>query len=138
MKKICFYIFLIFAICLLFLFACNRVDSLYEIFIYVTESDKSLPAGKIMCYGNKYDDSISENTLSEYLGLSGYPGFKDRIEELVVYSSVKGNYCELAAIKLYRASDIPDAKLFFERRIKAVTRATNMSNIKSYTENAFI
>ncbi|MBQ4556902.1 MAG: hypothetical protein IJA60_04565 [Clostridia bacterium] len=138
MKKICFTFFMIGALCLFFLFSCSKSGTLYDIITSVTVNDKSLPAGRILCYGRMYDNTVSDDTLSEYLGLEGYPEFKDRIEDMAVYSSVNGDYCELAAMKLYKASDTPDGKLFFERRIAAATRALNMSGQKGYAEGAYI
>ena len=136
MRKI--YLFVLALIFPVFVFSCGKEVKLYDILISVTADENSLPAGKIMCYGNIYEDSISESTLTEYLGLYNYPEFKDNIEELCVYSSLKGDYCELALIKLYRVSDVHDAKLFFERRIKLTERTLNLSGKKGYAENAKI
>lgn len=138
MKKICFMFFIISSLCLFCLFSCSKTDSLYDLVVSVTASNNELPAGKILCYGRMYENTISDDTLCEYLGLLGYPEFKEKIEDMAVYSSVSSDYCELAAMKLYRSSDIHDGKLFFERRIAEVTRALNVSGKKGYTENAYI
>lgn len=138
MKKFCFCIFLIFAVCIFFLFSCRKAKSLYDVILFVTHNENSLPAGKIMCYGNQYESSMSSDTLSDYLGLEGYPDFKYNIEDLAIYSSLNGDYCELAAMRLYRASDVNDGKLFFERRIKAVERVLNISGKKGYADKAYI
>lgn len=138
MKKFCFLIFLIFAVCIFFLFSCKKAKSLYDVILFATHNEKGLPAGKIMCYGNRYEDSVSSETLFEYLGIEGYPEFKYKIEDLVIYSSINGDYCKLAAMRLYKASDINDGNLFFERRIKAAQRVLNISGKKGYADSAYI
>lgn len=120
------------------LFSCTKSSSLYDIVMSVTALDDSMPAGNIICYGQIYENSMSDDTLSEYLGLEGYPQFKDKIEQLAVYASVGGNYNELALLKLYRASDIADGVLFFERRIKAAKRVGIFESNVQNADNAYI
>ncbi len=139
MKKICFTVFVLAAICLFVLFSCAKADSLYDVLVSVTAADKSLPAGKILCYGRLYENTVSYDTLSEYLGLEGYPLFKEKIEDFALYSSLSDEFLELCALKVYFRDDIADAKLFFERRIKDIKRTLNFSGkevpesyIKSY------
>ena len=138
MKKVFFYLFLAGAIFVFILFSCAKSDCLYDVILSITSNDETLPAGKILCYGKHYENSVSTDTLSEYLGLSGYPDFKDKIEDLAFYSTLNGDYAEIAAIKLYSSDDIEDAKLFFERRIKAVKRARNTSKKSGYASDAYI
>ena len=138
MKKVCFYLFVFAAICLFCLFSCSKTGNLYDIIISATANDETLAQGKILNYGKIYQNNISDDTLSEYLGLKGYPEFKDKIEELVVYSTLSGDYAELAAMKLYSSSDITDGKQYFERRIKSTTRALNMSGQKGYSDSAYV
>ena len=138
MKKFCFIFFIILSLCLFCLFSCSKVNNLYDVIASAVLNDNSLPAGKILCYGINYENAVSDDTLSEYLGLSGYPEFKEKIEDMAVYSSLNGDYCELAAMRLYKASDTLDGKLFFERRIAAVSRVLNLSNKKGYSDNAYI
>ena len=127
MKKICFTLFVLAALSLFVLFSCAKTDSLYDVLVSVTATDKSLPRGKILCYGRLYENKISDNTLSEYLGLEGYPAFKDKIEDFALYSSLSDEFSELCAIRLFSKDDIADAKLFFERRIKDIRRTLNFS-----------
>ena len=139
MKKICFTLFVLAAICLFVLFSCAKADSLYDVLVSVTAAEKSLPAGKILCYGRLYENTVSDDTLSEYLGLDGYPSFKDKIEDFALYSSLSDEFLELCALKVYLKDDVKDAKLFFERRIKDISRTLNFvgkempeAYIKSY------
>lgn len=104
----------------------------------VTANDTTLPAGKILCYGMQYENAVSDETLSAYLGLEGYPEFKDKIEDLAVYSSLMGDYCELAVMRLYRSSDAADGVLFFERRIKETGRALKIGAKNGYADSAYI
>ncbi len=136
MRKICFSIFVFAAICLFVLFSCAKTDNLYDVLLGATAADKSLSAGKILCYGPLYKNSVSDDTLSEYLGLSTYPKFKEKIEDFALYSSLMGEFEELCAIRLYQKDDIADAKLLFERRIKDIRRTLNME--KRYMPNAYI
>ncbi len=138
MKKICFAFFLILSICLFVLFSCAKTDSLYNVLVSVTASDESLPAGTVLCYGRLYENSVSLDTLDEYLGLSGYPTFAEKIEDFSFYSTLMGDYSELAAIRLYSADDVKDAMLFFERRIKDVKRTLNMAKQKGFADSAYI
>ena len=138
MKKCCFYIAVLLALALFFLFSCTQTDSLYDALISVTANDETLPAGSILCYGRNYQEQMSEDFLSDYLGLSGYPEFKDKIEEMAVYSSLGGEFCELAVMKLYNANDAQDGRLFFERRANEARRALKTAEIEGYAENAKI
>ena len=138
MKKFFFYSFLLLAICLFFLFSCARTDSLYDVVAAVTANDITLPAGKILCYGRGYASPVSEETLSEYLGLGGYPAFQEKIEDLAVYSTLQGEYAELAVMRLYRSSDAQDGALFFERRIQEAARALKMSGKAGYAEQGYV
>ena len=138
LKKFFFYTFLLLAVCLFFLFSCARTDSLFDVVASVTAEDTALSAGKILCYGKHYENAVTAATLSEYLGLGGYPEFKDNIEDLAVYSTLRGEYAELAIMRLYRASDAADGALFFERRIKETTRALNLSRRQGYADTAYV
>lgn len=138
MKKACFYLAVVAALAFFCLFSCAKVDSLYEVVLAVTAGDDALPVGSIYCYGRNYETRMSDEFLSDYLGLSGYPEFKDKIEEMVVYSSLGGKFCELAVMKLYRASDAQDGRLFFERRAADARRALKTAEIEGYAENALI
>ncbi len=113
--------------CLFVLFSCAKTDSLYDVLLSTTAVDESLPAGKILCYGRLYENSVSDDTLSEYLGLEGYPTFKEKIEDFALYSSLTDEFMELCALRLYFKDDIADAKLLFERRIKDITRTLNFT-----------
>ncbi len=104
----------------------------------LTIEDNTLPAGIVMCYGHGHENSISDDTLCEYLGLSGYPEFKDKIEELSVYSSVGNKYMELAAMRLYAATDTPDGVLFMERRISSAKRAGMFGVDTAAAKNAYV
>lgn len=138
MKKICFYLFIFSALCLFFLFSCSKADSLYDILIYATSSVENLPAGSILCYGKIHENSVSDGTLFEYLGINGYPEFKDKIEELVFYSSIGKKHVELALIKLYSADDVSDARLCFERRISDARRAFAFMDMPDTAKDAYI
>ncbi len=138
MKKICFTFFIVAALCLFCLFSCSKTNCLYDVITSATVSNISLPAGKIFCYGRMYENSVSDDTLSEYLGLMGYPEFKNKIEDLAVYSSVNGDYCELAAMKLFKSSDTFDGRLFFERRINETAKALKLTEKKGYTASSYI
>ena len=86
MKKFFFYTFLILAIGLFCLLSCARTDCLYDVVASVTAADTSLPAGSILCYGRQYANAVTDDTLSDYLGLGGYPEFKDKMERMQVSS----------------------------------------------------
>ena len=138
MKKFFFIIFIIAALAVFCLFSCTESSRLYDVIMSVTALDDTFPAGNVICYGRMYENTVSDDTLSEYLGLEGYPEFKEKIEDLAVYSSVGTKYMELAAMKLYRASDIADGVLFFERRIKSAKRAGAFANNITYADDAYI
>ena len=126
------------ALCLFCLFSCTKTASLFDLVTAVTAADTSLPAGTVLCYGKPYENSISEDTLSDYLGLSGYPAFKDKIEDLAFFSTLQGNYAELAVMRLYRVSDAADGVLFFERRIKDTARTLRFSGKTGYADKAYV
>lgn len=138
MKKFFFYTFLILALGLFCLLSCARTDRLYDVVTAVTASNAALPAGSILCYGRQYENAVTDDTLSDYLGLGGYPEFKDKIEDLAVFSTLQGEYCELAIMRLYRSSDAADGALFFERRIKETVRALKISGKEGYAETAYV
>lgn len=138
MKKICFKFFIILAVSLFTMFSCTKSSSLYDIIISVMSENKDMPSGTVMCYGRMHDDSVSFDTLDEYLGLEGYPSFADKIDELCVFSAIGKEYAELAAMRLYRASDIADGVLLFERRIKAAERAKMFDFDMHTAKNAYI
>lgn len=138
MKKFFFYTFLILAIGLFCLLSCARTDCLYDVVASVTAADTSLPAGSILCYGRQYANAVTDDTLSDYLGLGGYPEFKDKIEDLAVFSTLQGEYCELAVMRLYRSSDAADGALFFERRIQAAGRALRLGGKEGHADTAYV
>ena len=138
MKKICFGIFLLLALLLFCLFSCTKSGRLYDVVLRAVTADESLPAGQISCYGRSYKNGMSEDFLSDYLGLAGYPDFADKIEEMAIYSSLKSPLCELTVLRLYRSSDAGDARLFLERRIKETLRALKLSGMEGYAETAYI
>ena len=134
MKKICFLLSVF--LTLLFV-SCGKDVCIYDTLIKLT-SDGSVHAGYVMCYGRDHGNSISDDTLSEYLGLDGYPQFKEKIEELAVYSGVLEKFEELAVLKLYSCVDVADGVLFFERRIKAAKRAKMFGFDTSAADTAYI
>ena len=138
MKKFFFYAFLAAAISLFCLFSCARTDSLYDVVAAVTADDTSLPAGSILCYGRRYENAVSDDTLSDYLGLGGYPEFKDKIEDLAVFSTLQGEYCELAIMRLYRSSDAADGALFLERRVREASRALKLGKKEGHADTAYV
>ncbi len=137
-KKFFFYAFLVAALCLFFLLACARTDCLYDLVAGITAADTSLPAGSILCYGRQYENAVTDDTLSDYLGLDGYPAFKDKIEDFAAFSSLQGEYCELAILRLYRSSDAADGALFLERRIRETSRALKVGQKAGYAETAYV
>lgn len=138
MKKFCFYAFLLFAVCLFFLFSCAHADSLYDVVTSVTAGDTTLTAGKILCYGRPYENAVTDETVSKYLGLGGYPQYLEKIEDFALYSSLRGAHCELALLKVYRAADAADGALFFERRIREVSRTLRMSGAEGHADTAYV
>ena len=138
MKKLFFTLFIISALLLFTLFSCTKSSCLYDVVMSITLNDETTPAGVVMCYGHGHDNSINDNTLSEYLGINGYPEFKDKIEELCVYSSVGEKYYELAAMKLYAATDTPDGVLFMERRINSARRSGMFDIDTSAAKEAYV
>ena len=112
------------------LFSLLKDTSAYKAIKNDKESGKLSHAYLVVCADGDF--------LSDYLGLSGYPAFKDKIEEMAVYSSLGGAFCELAVMKLYSASDAQDGKLFFERRAAEAERALKTAEIEGYAENARI
>lgn len=138
LKKLCFTAFVIAAASLFLLLSCERSDTLYDILSESVAEDTSLAAGKILCYGRHYTDSVSTETLDDCLGLSGYREFADKIEDFVLFSTINGDYSEIALIRLYKASDTQDAALFFERRLSDAKRALAVSERKGNAENGTI
>lgn len=131
MKKV----FILF-ICLLLVSCAEK--SLSDIVTQAVAAEETLPAGSILCYGRMHENSISFDTLSDYLGLAGYPEFAEKIEELVVYSALTGDYCELAVMRLYSASDNADASLFLERRITEAKRALSAMGKTGHAGTAYV
>ena len=117
--------------------SCKKEACLYDVLISLT-SDRSVQAGYVMCYGKMHENSVSDDTLTEYLGLYGYPSFKERIEELAVYSAAGEEFEELSLLKLYSVCDVADGVLFFERRIKAAKRAGMFDCDTSCADSAYI
>ncbi len=138
MKKFCFGACLLLALSLFCLFSCTQSGRLYDVVLYAVAADDALPAGQVYCYGRSYENSMSDDFLSDYLGLSGYPAFADKIEEMALYSSLKPPLCELAVLRLYESSDAGDATLFLERRIKETLRALKLSGMEGYADDAYI
>ena len=123
-------------LCLLFV-SCSSV-SLEEKVTGIVAADVTLGAGSILCYGRMYENAMPYETLCDYLGLEGYPAFAGKIEEMAVYASLNGAYCELAVLRLYDAADAADAKLFLERRIADTKRALRVMGKKGYADTAFV
>lgn len=138
MKKICFTVFVLLALCLFFLLSCGKSDTLFDILSEAVAEDVTLSAGKIICYGRHYDKPMSEDSLSDCLGLSGYPEFAEKIEDFVLFSTINGDYAEVALIRLYKASDTREAALFFERRITDAKRALSASKKQGCAENGYV
>ena len=138
MKKRCFYILLAMSLARFCLFSCAGNARLYDVVLSATAADETLPAGSILCYGRGYDTAADAGFLDDYLGLAGYPAFRDRIEDFALYSSLSGDFCELCVMRLYRASDAQDGALFFERRAAAAKRALNAAGLRGYAENAVV
>ena len=138
MKKLCFYILLFASLSLFCLFSCAGKARLYDVVLAATAADETLPAGSILCYGRGYDAAATAEFLDDYLGLAGYPAFRDRIEDFALYSSLSGDFCELCVMRLYRASDTQDGALFLERRAAAAKRALNTAGLHGYADSAVV
>lgn len=105
---------------LLLLLSCARESLCDRVTVALAAED--LPAGRLLCYGRRTDGTLSRETLSDYLGLDGYPDFAEKIEEMVLYSSLGGEFAELCAMRLYDRSDLADAKALLTRRVTDVRR----------------
>ena len=138
MKKFCFTVCIVASLSLFCLFSCTKSSCLYDVIISLTKDNESVKSGVVMCYGHMHTDSVSEKTLTHYLGIESYPQFKDKVEELAVFSSVGESYFELAALKLYNVTDTKDGVLMFERRIKATKRASMFGIDTRAADNAFV
>ena len=138
MKKVCFLIFTSAALCLFVLLSCGKTDTLFDILSETVAEDTTLCCGNIIRYGRHYENKMSRGSISVCLGLENYPEFAEKIEDFALFSTVNGEYAEIALIRLYKAEDTKDAKLFFERRIKDTKRALAASDMSGATENAFI
>ena len=125
MKKFYLNLILLCVALLLCLNSCGGRARLYDVVLSATAADETLPAGSILCYGRGYDTAADAGFLDDYLGLAGYPAFRDKIEDFALYSSLSGDFCELCVMRLYRASDTQDGALFFKRRAAAAKRALN-------------
>lgn len=130
--------FIVLAIGLFVLFSCSRTDNLFDVVAAVIAGDETLPAGSILCYGRQYENAMTDGTLFDYLGLEGYPAFREKIEDLAVFSTLQGDYSELCIMRLYRASDAGDGKLFLERRIQEVGRALKTGGKQGYADTAYV
>ena len=93
-----------------------------------------LPAGKILCYGRFYDNSVSVNTLKTYFGRD----IAEKIEDFATFSSINGDYMEISLVKVYRVSDTKDVFLFFEKRIKDARKALAESGKIGYAESGIV
>lgn len=138
MKKFCFVLFITAALVLFCMLSCSRTDSLYDILSSAVASESDMPAGKILCYGQRYENSMSFGTLSDSLGLEGYPAFAEKIEDFVLYSTINGEYSEVALIRVYRAEDAKDAAMLFERRITDAKRTLAVSNKEGNAKNGYV
>ena len=138
MKKLCFTLFIISSLLIFCLFSCTKSSCLYDVLISLTINDESVQSGVVMCYGHMHLDSASDKSITDYLGIGAYPQFKDKIEELAVYSAVGESYYELAALKLYSVEDTKDGVLMLERRIKSAKRASMFGIDTTAADNAFV
>ena len=138
MKKFYLNLTLLCVALLLCLNSCGGRARLYDVVLSATAADETLPACSILCYGRGYDTAADAGFLDDYLGLAGYPAFRDKIEDFALYSSLSGDFCELCVMRLYRASDTQDGALFFKRRAAAAKRALNTAGLSGYVENAAV
>lgn len=91
--------------------------------VTATLADKSLPAGRLLCYGRGTDGTLTREIIFDYLGLAGYPDFTEKIEEMAVFSTLAGEFGEVCVLRLYDHDDLADAKALLSRRITAAARA---------------
>jgi len=124
-----------FLLCVL-LCACTRT-SLTDTVTAAIAADESLPAGNIFIYGRQ-DSTVDDGFMTDYLGCAGYPEFLGKIEELALYVSLNGDYCELCVLRMYDAADTADAVLFLERRITEAKRALTVMGKTGYADTAFV
>lgn len=134
LKKVCFVIFILAALMLFCLLSCGKSDTLYDILSESIAEEKTLPAGKILCYGRHYDNPISLDSLSDCLGIDGYEKFAERIEDFALFSTIQGDYGEVMLIRLYSVYDTDDAMLLLQRRANEIKRALNVSEKKGCGE----
>lgn len=109
-------------ILLLFLLLCSCAEESLSDRVTAVLAETELPAGSILFYGRRTDGTLTRETLCEYLGLDGYPDFAEKIEEMVLYSSLGGEFAELCVLRLYDRADRADAKTFLTRRVNDITR----------------
>lgn len=131
LKRICFLIFISAAICLFLLLSCEKADTLFDILSESVVVDENIPAGKILCYGRYYENSVTKDTLEVYFGRD----VSEKIEDFAFFSSINGEYAEISLVKLYKVSDTEDIALLFEKRIKDTKKALGESGRKGYAEN---
>ena len=126
------------AICFFTLFSCGKSDTLFDILSESVAKEENLPVGSILAYGHRYEKCISLDSISDILGLDGYREFAQRIEDFALFSTLGGEYMEVALIRLYNVDDARTAKMLFERRLEDIKRATAVSKRESFTENGFV
>jgi hypothetical protein len=126
------------ALCLFTLLSCGKSDTLFDILSESVASEEGLPCGSILVYGRNYDNPISDDTLINILGVSSYRDFIDKIEDFALFSSLSGDYMEVALIRLYKVGDTRTAKLLFERRIEEAKRALTVSRKEGYAKYGFV
>ena len=123
---------------LLCLCGCGSRRALCDAMAEAVAADETLPAGTLLCYTHTENATMSEDFLSDYLGLSGYPAFGEKIEELAVYCSLQPPYCEMAVMRVYNAADAADGLLFLERRAEQTARTLRFCGMDGYAENALV
>ena len=84
MKKFYLNLTLLCVALLLCLNSCGGRARLYDVVLSATAADETLPAGSILCYGRGYDTAADAGFLDDYLGLAGYPAFRDKIEDFAL------------------------------------------------------
>ncbi len=132
MKKI-----ILLLICVLFLTSCGET-SISDRVTDALATESTLPAGRLMFYGKFIENSMSRETLSDYLGLEGYPDFAEKIEEMAVYSSLIGDYAEVCVLRVYDHDAVADAKKLLTRRITDAKRALTVMQKNGYADTAFV
>lgn len=123
---------------LLFLFVSCTKASLTDTVTAALAAEETLPAGSLLFYGKHIENSMSRETLSDYLGLENYPDFAEQIEEMALYASLVGDYAELCVLRVYDRASLPDAVLFLERRIAETKRALSTMQKSGYADTAFV